>query len=118
MAAFVLLNASGDATSAAESIPINKTSITFHAILRGTTGSVSSTVVIYGSNDPLAFASPADLANAGKEVLATLSMSGTGATVTACDSDKVVVTAPYQRYWATVSSTTGTGCNTTVVASS
>ena len=82
--------------------------VSFQIWITGTSGTVSATVKIWGSNDPTCLTSQS---NAAKSLLATssgLSGTGTGEGI-ATATDKFVCTEPYLYYWAEVSAISGTG---------
>lgn len=89
----------------------------FQAILEGTSGAVSATVALYGSNDSLCLESQT---NAAKETLVTFSLSGTGNGVDGAgarsDSAVASVQAPYKYFWAEVTAISGTGAQVTLNA--
>jgi len=104
------------ATGTQTCVPIAKQGIVFRAILKGTAAqAVSATVLLYGSNDPLACGD--DATNCAKELLATYSLSGTAAAGGLADSGVWLVTAPYSRFWGKVTAITGTGAAVYLIAS-
>jgi hypothetical protein len=90
----------------------------FQAILEGTSGVVSATVVLYGTNDSACLVSTA---NAAKETLKTYSLSGTGAGFDGAGaraaSDFLALTAPWYYIWAEVTAIAGTGTAVTLTVS-
>jgi hypothetical protein len=99
-------------------IPIAKIGITFQAILTGTPSeAVGAEVKLYGTNDPVITVAGDTVAGASA-LLATFTLSGTAAAGGLADSGVWVVTAPYIKYWAEVSSITGVGASVDVIAAS
>jgi hypothetical protein len=97
-------------------VPVARQGIVFQAILKGTASqSVSATVRLYGSNDPLVCGG--DTTNCCKETLATYSLSGTAASGGLADSGVWLVTAPYSRFWGEVTAIAGTGAAVYLIAS-
>jgi hypothetical protein len=87
------------------------------AILEGTSGAASATVLLYGSNDKVCLTSQA---NAAKETLATFTLSGTGAGLdgTGARADKAFtsIQSPWRYFWAEVTAISGTGARVTLTA--
>ena len=81
--------------------------VAFHFWLTGTSGAVTATVSVYGSNDLTALTSQTD---AGKVLLGTTSaLSGTGGGEgVAVANDALPVFANYLHYWAEVTAISGT----------
>jgi hypothetical protein len=82
------------------------------AILEGTSGTVTATVQLYGSNDPIC---QSNQTNAAAQLIATFSLSGTGAGLDGAgaraDSAVASVYAPYRWFWGKVTAISGTGAS-------
>jgi hypothetical protein len=116
MAKTLFMNKIAAGVSGAHNIPVNKSGIVFQALLYGSAGAATATVLLYGSNDPLVWGDSPDLVHAGKQTLATFTLSGTGG-ATCADNGVWLVSAPYMRFWAEVTAITGTGAAVTLIAS-
>lgn len=120
--AVLFLNAVTTATTTGnpQEVTFNRNGMVVQAIIRGTSGAVTATAHLYGSNDPAACASDDALvlSNAAKETLATFSLSGTGTgALIAANSAVATITAPYRRFWCDVTAISGTGAAVTIVGS-
>lgn len=79
----------------------------FQIKLEGTSGALTATVELYGSNDPVA---ETDKDKAAKTTLKTFSLTGTGTGADAtADVEDHLVNAQYSYFWAKVTGITGTG---------
>jgi hypothetical protein len=86
----------------------------FHCSIEGTSGTVAATVELYGSMDDTIQSS---IANAAKSLLATFSLSGTGAGAgISAASDVWPVAVPYKYFWGKVTAISGTGAQVSLWA--
>jgi len=119
MAALFLNSAIATTVGQPISVSFNRNGMVVQAILRGTSGACSATAHLFGSNDPKASGADNagfDLTNAGKETLATFTLSGNGGAPAAATS-VVAITAQYKRFWCDITAISGTGAAVTIVGS-
>ena len=89
--------------------------ISFHVSLYGEADSISATVLLYASNDPMA---ECDIDGCAKLLLATFSLSGTALGVGKSITSEVwPVSLPYRKYWAKITALSGTGAAVSLWAS-